>query len=387
MNKFISSRVNDLQFSGIRKFFDVAATMEDVVSLGVGEPDFLTPWTIREEAIYSLEKRRTNYSSNAGLYELRKEISKYTEETIGVTYNPDNEICVTVGGSEGIDITLRTILDIGDEVLVVEPSYVSYVPCIVLAGGVAVSVTTSAENGFKVTKEDIESKITSKTKAILISYPNNPTGAIATKKDLEEIAEVIIKHDLFVISDEIYAELTYDENVHFSIAQLPGMFERTVVLNGFSKSFSMTGWRLGYAMGPKDIMAHMVKVHQYVIMCAPTISQYAGIEALKNARDEVEKMRYEYSNRRLFLVDGLRKLGLNVNMPEGAFYVFPSIEKTNLKSEEFCEKLLFQERLAVVPGNAFGESGEGFVRCSYAYKQESLAKALERMDKFLNSLK
>ncbi len=387
MNRFVSNRVSDLKFSGIRKFFDVAATMEDVVSLGVGEPDFLTPWAIREEAIYSLEKRRTNYSSNAGLLELRREISKYAEETIGVTYNPDNEICVTVGASEGIDITLRTILNPGEEVLVVEPCYVSYTPCIVLAGGVPVSVKTSAENGFKVTKEDIESKITSKTKAILISYPNNPTGATATKKDLEDIAEVIIKHDLFVISDEIYSELTYDDMEHVSIAKLPGMFERTVVLNGFSKSFSMTGWRLGYALAPKEIMTHMVKVHQYVIMCAPTISQYAGIEALKHCREDVEKMRYEYSKRRMFLVDGMKKLGLDVNTPGGAFYVFPSIEKTNLTSEEFCEKLLYQERLAVVPGNAFGDCGEGFVRCSYAYKQESLAKALERMDKFLYTLK
>ncbi len=387
MNKFISNRVNELRFSGIRKFFDVAATMDDVVSLGVGEPDFLTPWAIREEAIYSIESRRTNYSSNAGLIELRREISKYTEETIGVTYNPDNEICVTVGASEGIDITLRTILNPGDEVLIVEPCYVSYLPCVVLAGGVPVSVKTSAENGFKVTKEDIECKITNKTKAILISYPNNPTGAIATKKDLEEIAEVIIKHDLFVISDEIYAELTYDEQQHFSIANLPGMFERTVVLNGFSKSFSMTGWRLGYAMGPKEVMSHMIKVHQYVIMCAPTISQYAGIEALKHAREDVEKMRFEYSKRRLFLVDGLKKLGLDVNTPGGAFYVFPSIKNTNLKSDDFCEKLLYQERLAVVPGSAFGDCGEGFVRCSYAYKQDSLALALERMDKFLFSLK
>ncbi len=387
MNEFISDKVRGLHFSGIRKFFDVAATMEDVVSLGVGEPDFLTPWTIREEAMYSIESRRTNYSSNAGLYELRKEISKYTEETIGVTYNPDNEICVTVGASEGIDIALRTILNPNDEVLIVEPCYVSYVPCVVLAGGVPVSVVTRAEKGFKVTKEDIEAKITDKTKAILISYPNNPTGATVSKKDLEEIAEVIIKHNLFVISDEIYAELTYDEMEHFSIAQLPGMFERTVVLNGFSKSFSMTGWRLGYAMAPKEIMEHMIKVHQYIIMCAPTISQYAGIEALKNAREDVERMRYEYANRRMFLVEGLRKLGLDVNTPGGAFYVFPSIEKTKLTSEEFCEKLLYQERLAVVPGNAFGDCGEGFVRCSYAYKQESLAKALERMDKFLQAVK
>ncbi len=386
INNFVSKNVEQLPFSGIRKFFDVASTMEDVVSLGVGEPDFLTPWIIREEAIYSIENKRTNYSANAGMIELRREISKYIEETINVTYNPDNEIVVTVGASEGIDIALRTILEYGEEVLIVEPCYVSYMPCVVLAGGIPVSVPTSAKNGFKVKKEDIEAKISPKTKAILISYPNNPTGAIITKEELVEIADVAKKHNLVVISDEIYSELTYDLNEHYSIANLPDMFERTIVLNGFSKSFSMTGWRLGYALAPKELMKHMIKVHQYIIMCAPTISQYAGIEALKNAREDVEKMRDEYSKRRLYLVDGLRKLGLDVNLPGGAFYVFPSIEKTNLSSDDFCNNLLYSQRLAVVPGNAFGACGEGFVRCSYAYERDSLKKSLERMDKFLQTL-
>ncbi len=386
INNFVTKKVEELPFSGIRKFFDVASTMEDVISLGVGEPDFLTPWSIREEAIYTIENKRTNYSSNAGIYELRVEIANYIEETIGVSYNPDSEICVTVGASEGIDITLRTILNIGDEVLIVEPCYVSYMPCVVLAGGVAVPVATKAENGFRVTREDLESKITDKTKAIIICYPNNPTGAIISKKDLQEIADLCIEKNLLVISDEIYSELTYDGNTHSSIASLPNMFDRTVVINGFSKSFSMTGWRLGYVLAPKDLMKHMIKVHQYIIMCAPTISQHAALEGLKSAREDVEKMKDDYSNRRLFLVDGLRKLGLDVNTPGGAFYVFPSIEKTNLKSEDFCQELLYKERLAVVPGSAFGDCGEGFIRCSYAYKKESLIKSLERMDKFLQSL-
>lgn len=385
-NDFISKRTLELPFSGIRKFFDVATTMEDVISLGVGEPDFLTPWNIREEAIYSLENRRTNYSSNAGMLELRLEISKYIEETIGVTYNPDCEIIVTVGASEGIDITLRTVLNYGDEVLIVEPCYVSYMPCVTLAGGIPISVDTKPENDFKVTKEDIENKITNKTKVIIISYPNNPTGATLGKKELEQIADVCIKHNLLVISDEIYSDLIYDETKHFSISSLPNMFDRTVVINGFSKAFSMTGWRLGYTLAPKHLTAHMNKIHQYVIMCAPTISQYAGIEALKNSRTDVEKMRLEYSERRLILVNGLKNLGLDVNMPKGAFYVFPSIKNTGLNSDEFCNSLLEQERLAVIPGTAFGKCGEGFIRCSYAYKKENLYKSLDRMDKFLQSL-
>ncbi len=385
-NKFVSKSVNELPFSGIRKFFDVASTMEDVVSLGVGEPDFLTPWIVREEAIYTLEKRRTNYTSNAGLLELRQEISKYTLETIGVEYNPESEIVITVGASEGIDITLRTVLEPNDEVLIVEPCYVSYMPCVVLAGGVPISVSSKAENGFIVKKEDIEKKITNKTKVIIISYPNNPTGAIINIEELKEIAQLAIKYDLLVISDEIYSELTYDLNTHYSIASLPNMLERTVIINGFSKSFSMTGWRLGYVIAPKYLMKHMIKVHQYIIMCAPTISQYAGLEALKNGRDEVEKMRDEYSKRRLFLTQGLKSLGLDVQMPKGAFYVFPSIKNTKLSSDSFCNKLLYEQKLAVVPGNAFGDSGEGFIRCSYAYKKESLEKSLERMDKFLQSL-
>ncbi len=384
-NNFVSKNVSELPFSGIRRFFDVASTMDDVISLGVGEPDFLTPWVIREEAIYTLEKRRTNYTSNAGLLELRQEISKYIEQTIDVVYNPESEIVITVGASEGIDITLRTVLEPNDEVLIVEPCYVSYRPCVVLAGGVPVSVSTKPENGFSVCKEDIESKITAKTKVLIISYPNNPTGAIMTKTELEEIAKLCIKYNLLVISDEIYSELTYDLNEHCSIASLDGMFERTVVINGFSKSFSMTGWRLGYVLAPKSLMSHMIKVHQYIIMCAPTISQYAGLEAIKHAHDDVEKMRDEYSKRRLFLTNGFKKIGLPVNKPKGAFYVFPSIKNTNLKSEDFCNKLLNEQKLAVVPGVAFGECGEGFIRCSYAYKKDSLEKSLERMDKFLNS--
>lgn len=385
-DKYIAKHVKDLPFSGIRKFFDVASTMEDVISLGVGEPDFYTPWVIREEAMYSIEHKRTNYSSNAGMLELRREISNYLTDTIDVTYNPDTEIVVTVGASESIDIALRTLLNPQDEVLLVEPCYVSYMPCVVLAGGVPVSVSTSAENGFKVKKDDIVSKITDKTRVIIISYPNNPTGAIMEKDELEEIAKVCIEHDLIVISDEIYSELTYDFKKHVSISSLPNMFDRTIVINGFSKAFSMTGWRLGYACGPKDILQNMIKVHQYIIMCAPTISQYAGIEALRNAREEVEKMREEYSERRLFLVDGFRKLGLVTNMPNGAFYVFPSISNTGMSSEDFCNDLLYKNRLAVVPGNAFGACGEGFIRCSYAYKKDSLVKSLDRLDSFLQSL-
>lgn len=387
MNKYIASKVNELPFSGIRKFFDVASTMEDVISLGVGEPDFSTPWVIREEAIYTLENRRTNYSSNAGLLELRKEISKYLEETINVVYNPESEVVVTVGASEGIDIALRTLLNPNDEVLIVEPCYVSYMPCVILAGGVPIPVATKSENGFKVTKEDILSKITDKTKAIILSYPNNPTGAIMEENELLEISKVMIEHDIIVISDEIYSELTYDCKNHVSIASLPGMFDRTIIINGFSKSFSMTGWRLGFAVGPKEILQNMIKVHQYIIMCAPTVSQYAGIEALKHAREDVAKMRDDYSERRLFLVNGFRKLGLNVNMPEGAFYVFPSIESTNMSSDNFCNELLYKNRLAVVPGTAFGECGEGFIRCSYAYEKESLVKSLDRMDNFLQNIK
>ncbi len=386
INNFVTKKVEELPFSGIRKFFDVASTMEDVISLGVGEPDFLTPWVIREEAIYTIENKRTNYSSNAGIYELRVEIAKYIEETIGVSYSPDSEICVTVGASEGIDITLRTILNYGDEVLIVEPCYVSYMPCVVLAGGVAVPVSTKAENGFRVTREDLESKITDKTRAIIICYPNNPTGAIISKNDLESIANLCIEKNLLVISDEIYSELTYDGNTHCSIASLPNMFDRTVVINGFSKSFSMTGWRLGYVLAPKELMMHMIKVHQYIIMCAPTISQHAALEGLKSAREDVEKMRDDYSNRRLFLVDGLKKLGLDVNTPGGAFYVFPSIKNTNLSSDDFCHDLLYKQRLAVVPGTSFGACGEGFIRCSYAYKKDSLINSLDRMDKFLQSL-
>jgi aminotransferase len=361
--------------------------MDNVVSLGVGEPDFQTPWAIRERAIYSLEKGRTRYTSNHGLMELREEICKYLKRRFDLSYSAMDEVLVTVGASEGIDVALRTILNPGDEVLVVEPSYVSYKPCIEMAGGVPVVINTKVENAFRLQPEEISEKLTDKTKALILPYPNNPTGAIMEREDLEKIADVIIENDIFVISDEIYAELTYGDRQHTSIAALPGMKDRCVVLNGFSKAYSMTGWRLGYAAGPKDIITNMTKVHQYVIMCAPTTSQFAAVEALHGCDEQVVKMREEYDTRRNVMRKGFMDMGLECFEALGAFYLFPCIKSTGLTSEEFCERLLFEERVAVVPGTAFGECGEGFIRCSYAYSVKDIKRALARISSFLDKLK
>jgi aminotransferase len=381
----VSQRIKELPFSGIRKFFDVAKEIKGAISLGVGEPDFDTPWNIRAEAIYQLENGSTAYSSNAGLLELRQEISRYMRERFHLEYSPLSQIVVTVGASEGIDIAMRAIIEPGDEVLLVEPCFVSYKPCVLMAGGVPVIAAPKAENGFRLRPEDLEGKIGPKTKAILISYPSNPTGAIMDLHDLELLAEIFIKHDLCVISDEIYAELTYGQE-HVSIASLPGMAERTIVLNGFSKAYAMTGWRLGYACGPASVMEAMLKIHQYVLMCAPTTSQHAGIEALKNGAASVRAMKSEYDGRRRVIVSGLREMGLDCFEPKGAFYAFPSIKSTGLSSDDFCMRLLKQERVAAVPGNAFGECGEGFIRCSYASSIDSLKEALKRIGRFLESL-
>ena len=384
MNKYLSDNIKNMPSSGIRKFFDVANMMENAISLGVGEPDFETPWHVREAAISSLEKGHTSYSSNTGMIELRRAISDYLNEKYSIIYDPEHQILVTIGASEGIDISLRAIVNPGDEVLVVEPSYVSYKPCVSMCGGVPVPITTYEENDFKVTPAELESKITPKTKAIILPYPNNPTGGIMEIDDLAAISKVIIEHDLFVISDEIYSELTY-ETKHVSIASLPGMYERTVVLNGFSKAFAMTGWRLGYACGPEELIFNMNKIHQYIAMCAPTPSQYAGIEALTSEQreEDIAVMRDAYNERRRVMVDGFRQMGLSCFEPRGAFYVFPCIKKTGMTSNEFCEKLLYDEKVAVVPGNAFGESGEGFVRCSYAYSIENIERALYRIWTFV----
>ena len=382
---YVAEAISQMPFSGIRKYFDIASQMESVVSLGVGEPDFETPWNIREEAIYQLERGQTMYTSNAGLIELRKAISTYMSENFSLNYSPADQVLVTVGASEGIDVSMRAIINPGDEVLLVEPCFVSYKPCIKMAGGVPIIVETKAENDFRLTPEDILPHITDKTKALLMAYPTNPTGAIMQKADLERIAGIFRDRDILVVSDEVYAELTYGVK-HMSIASLPGMSERTVVLGGFSKAFSMTGWRLGYACGPKEIINAMLKIHQYILMCAPTVSQYAGVEALRNSMASVERMRKEYDSRRRVMVNGFRGLGLDCFEPLGAFYVFPSIKKTGLTSDEFCTRLLYEEKLAVVPGNAFGECGEGFIRCSYAYSVESLREALRRIENFLRKL-
>jgi len=381
----VAETVSRMPFSGIRKFFDVAARMEGAVSLGVGEPDFETPWNIREEAIYRLEKGNTVYTSNAGLPELRQGISAYMRDNFSLDYRPDDQILVTVGASEGIDVAMRAIINPGEEVLLAEPCYVSYKPCILMAGGVPVVIETKAENDFRLTPEDILPFITDKTKALLMAYPTNPTGAIMERADLERIAGVLRGRDILVVSDEIYAELTYGTK-HVSIASLPGMAEKTVVINGFSKAFSMTGWRLGFACGPAEIISAMLKIHQYILMCAPTVSQYAGIEALRAGMASVSRMRAEYDGRRRVMVNGFRAMGMDCFEPRGAFYVFPSIKKTGLSSEDFCARLLHEEKVAVVPGNAFGQCGEGFVRCSYAYSVESLREALRRIGNFLRKL-
>lgn len=385
MRDFLSKQVTELEPSGIRKFFDIVSEMPNAISLGVGEPDFDTPWRVREEGIYSLEKGRTFYTSNAGLKELRFEISKYLHRKYQMEYHPCHEILVTVGGSEGIDITMRTILNPGDEVIVAQPCFVSYIPCILMAGGIPVVVNLQEKDRFKLRKEQLEEVVTDKTKAIFISFPNNPTGAVMTKEDLEPIAEFAKEHDLLVISDEIYSELTYGRK-HVSIGSLPDMKERTIVINGFSKAFAMTGWRLGYVAAPKVIMEQMVKVHQYCIMAAPTTSQYAAIEALRACDDEVEDMRIAYNQRRRYLVHAFEKMGLDCFEPEGAFYIFPSIKKFGMTSEEFATRLLNEQKVAIVPGSAFGKCGEGYLRVSYAYSIDELKTALARLEKFIKGL-
>lgn len=382
-DELMIKRVTDVPPSGIRKFFDIANEMGNVLSLGVGEPDFDTPWHIREEGIYSLEKGKTFYSANAGLLELREAISDYMNRRFDLSYDPKKEILVTVGGSEAIDIALRLLVTAGDEVLIPEPSYVSYRPCAVYAGGTPVPIPTKEENNFKLTAKELKEAITPRTKVLVLPYPNNPTGAIMEKEELEELAKVLRETNIIVLSDEIYAELTYGKS-HCSIANIEGMKERTIIISGFSKAYAMTGWRLGYALGPAPLMKELIKIHQFAIMCAPTMSQYAAIEAMNKGDTDVERMCESYNQRRRLLIERFRKMGLSCFEPEGAFYVFPCIKKTGLTSNEFCEQLLMEERVAVVPGNAFGESGEGFVRCSYAYSVETLKEALTRIERFVS---
>ena len=384
--KLLSPTVVGIKPSGIRKFFDIASTMEDVISLGVGEPDFPTPWEIRKAGILSLEGGKTRYTSNRGLESLREEIGRYVERKYNVTYDPKSEILVTVGGSEAIDACIRAIASPGDEIIIPQPSYVCYEPITALCGCKPVIIETRAENSFKITPEELKAAITPRTKALILPYPCNPTGAIMEKADLEAIAAVLRDTNILVISDEIYAELTFGEAPHVSIASIDGMQERTVLINGFSKTFSMTGWRLGYACGPKPVMEQLTKIHQYAIMCAPTTSQYAAIEALRNGDEAVAAMLEEYDMRRRLIVNGFNKLGLSCREPKGAFYAFPCIRSTGMTSEEFCEKLLYSEKVAIVPGTAFGESGEGFVRASYCYSTEHILEALRRIERFLNSL-
>ena len=385
-SKILSDTVALIKPSGIRKFFDIANTMEDVISLGVGEPDFRTPWQIRSAGIRSLERGRTRYTSNRGLEALREEISKYVSRKYSVAYSPASDILITVGGSEAIDAAIRAVTNPGDEIIIPQPSYVCYEPMTRLAGGVPVIINTKAENEFKLTKEELLSAISEKTKALILPYPCNPTGAIMEKEDLEAIAEVLRERNILVISDEIYAELTFGAN-HTSIASIPGMRERTVMINGFSKAFSMTGWRLGYACGPKEIMKEITKIHQFAIMCAPTTSQYAATEALRSCDADVERMKEEYDIRRKIMVKGFCDIGLSCREPKGAFYAFPSIKSTGMTSEEFCEKLLYSKKVALVPGTAFGASGEGFVRASYCYSIEHIKTALTRIKEFLEELK
>lgn len=387
MRNPLSEKVAAIKPSGIRKFFDIAQEMKDTISLGVGEPDFDTPWHIRDEGIYSLEKGRTFYTSNAGLKELREEIANYLYRKQGIRYeHPMKEILVTVGGSEAIDIGFRAMLDPGDEVLIPQPSFVSYEPCAVMAGGKPVIINLKAENEFRLTAGELEEAITERTKILVLPFPNNPTGAIMEQKDLEAIAEVIQKHDIYVMSDEIYSELTY-KGKHVSIAQLPGMKERTILINGFSKAFAMTGWRLGYACGPEAIIEQMTKIHQFAIMCAPTTSQYAAIEALKNSDDDVAEMRTSYNQRRRYLVHAFRQMGLPCFEPYGAFYIFPCIREYGMTSDEFAMRFLKEEGVAVVPGTAFGDCGEGYLRISYAASLENLRTAMGRLERFLQRLR
>lgn len=387
MRNPLSKKIVTIEPSGIRKFFDIASEMDDVISLGVGEPDFDTPWHIRDEGIYSLEKGRTFYTSNAGLNELRIEIAKYLKRRFQLEYDYKKEILITVGGSEAIDIAMRAMLDPGDEVLIPQPSFVAYEPCCILAGGKPVTIELRAENDFRLTKEALEAAVTPKTKLLVLPFPNNPTGAVMERSDLEAVAEVVKAHDLYVLSDEIYAELTYVEDVgHVSIASLPDMKERTIIINGFSKSHAMTGWRLGYACGPGVIIEQMLKIHQFAIMCAPTNSQYAAIAALKNGDNDVAVMREQYNARRRYLMHRFEEMGLSCFEPFGAFYVFPSIQEFGMTSDEFATRLLMEEKVAVVPGTAFGKCGEGFVRISYAYSLDNLKIALERVEKFITKL-
>lgn len=386
MRNPLSKTITTIEPSGIRKFFDIVSEMDDAISLGVGEPDFDTPWHIRDEGIYSLEKGRTFYTSNAGLKELKIEISKYLDRRFGLSYDYNKEMLVTVGGSEAIDIAMRAMLDPQDEVLIPQPSYVSYVPCCVLANGTPVPIELKAENEFRLTAEELEAAITPKTKLLVMPFPNNPTGAVMEKKDLEAVAEVVKKHDLFVLSDEIYAELTYLDN-HVSIASIPGMRERTIVINGFSKSHAMTGWRLGYACGPEVIIKQMLKIHQFAIMCAPTTSQYAAVEALRNGDEDVAMMREEYNGRRRYVLERFKEMGLSCFEPFGAFYAFPCIKDLGMTSDEFATKLLQTKKVAVVPGTAFGACGEGFLRISYAYSQDDLRIALDRVAEFVTEIR
>lgn len=384
---FLNKDLVDVKPSGIRKFFAIAEEMENVISLGVGEPDFLTPWHIRQQGIDFLERGATRYTANAGLIELRNEISNFYARKYLVKYDPNSEVLVTVGGSEGIDMAIRAIISRGDEVLVVEPSFVCYKPIVEVCGGVAIPVPTKSENDFKLTCDDIEQYVTERTKAIVFPYPNNPTGAIMTAQELKEISKVIIKHNLFVISDEIYSELTYTSQGHTSIAAIDNMQERTIVINGFSKTYSMTGWRLGYALGPAKIIEQMTKLHQFAIMSAPTNSQYAAIDALKNGDSDISKMVMDYDMRRRFTVDAFRKIGLDCFEPKGAFYVFPCIKSTGLSSDEFCERLIKEKHVAVVPGNAFGDCGEGYIRASYCYSIDNIKEAISRIGEFVKELK
>lgn len=373
--------------SGIRRFFDIANEMEDVISLSIGEPDFVTPWHVRQEGIRSLEDGKTWYSPNRGFSELRVEISKWLQRHCSLTYDPDQQVLVTVGGSEAIDLCFRTLLAPGDEILVPQPSFVCYVPLTRMAGGVPVVIETKAENKFRLTPEEIEEKITPRTKLLVLPFPNNPTGAVMRREDLEAVAEVVKKHNLLVLSDEIYSALTYGDQLHVSFASIDDMAERTIVVNGFSKAFAMTGWRLGYAVGPKEIIAQMTKLHQYGIMSAPTTAQYAAIEAMRNGDSDIQYMRSQYDMRRRLIVDGFNKMGLTCFEPEGAFYVFPCIHSTGLSSEDFCEQLIYKEHVAVVPGPAFGACGEGFVRVSYSYSIRHITEALHRIEHFLEELR
>ena len=386
MRNPLADKIVEIKPSGIRKFFDIVTEMKDAISLGVGEPDFDTPWHIRDEGIYSLEKGRTFYTSNSGLKELKEEICHYTKRKQGVTYDPNHEVLVTVGGSEAIDIGLRAMINPGEEVLIPQPSYVSYEPCAVLAGGVPVIIELKEENEFRLTAQELEDAITDKTKVLILPFPNNPTGAIMERKDLEAIAEVIRRHDIFVISDEIYAELTYKEK-HVSLVELEGMQERTILINGFSKAFAMTGWRLGYACGPREIVEQMTKIHQYAIMCAPTTSQYAAVEALRNGDDDVKEMRMAYNQRRRYLMNAFQEMGLECFEPFGAFYVFPCIKEFGMTSDEFAGRFLAEEKVAVVPGTAFGDCGEGYLRISYAYSLDNLKGAIGKLAAFVERLR